>query len=331
MSSRLRYYGLRSLKTVFLLWLVLTVLFVFFRSMPGSFADFMLNAGATEEAVRALEERWGLTDPLHEQYWRYLVNFVTLDAGQSLRTSTPVFEYVAPKILNSLVLAVPAITVGYVVGGSLGSYIGTTRDSVRETGGIVFVTFLGSFPGFFVGIVLILVFSLWLDIFPVSGMLSAEVQRQFAGAPWWRPYLTADFAWHYFLPFVTVFFRTLMAPTLVMRTSIVEVMGQDFSYFQKVSGLPYLRRIRHLGRHAILPLITLYPITVVRSISGLVLIETVFNWPGVGFTLVSAVQARDFPVVQFIFFVVAALVIISNFGIDILYGVIDPRVSVEEH
>ena len=328
--SRARYYAVRSIKTVFLLWLVLTLLFFFFRLMPGDFTDFLIYQGASEDAIRQIEEKWGLNDPLYIQYWRYLTNFVQLDVGTSLQARKPVWEFVKFKLLNTMLLTAPGITIGYILGGIIGSYIGDKRGSRIERGTITVLTFVGAFPGFFTGIVMIIVFGVWLDIFPTGGMMSVETTSQFKDAAWWRPYLTQDFAWHYILPLATIVIRLTFGPTLIMRTSIVEVMGQDFAYYQKVSGLPYVRRLRHLARHAVLPLITLYPVSMVRAVSGLVLIELVFNWPGIGWALVQAVAFRDFPVVQFIFFLAAALVIVSNFGVDILYGVIDPRISVED-
>ena len=97
-----------------------------------------------------------------------------------------------------------------------------------------------------------------------------------------------------------------------------------------MTGLPYVRRVRHLGRHAVLPLMTLFPISIVQAVSGLVLIELVFNWPGLGLTIIEAIRARDFPVIQFVFFVIAALVVVANFAVDIFYSVVDPRITVGE-
>jgi len=124
--------------------------------------------------------------------------------------------------------------------------------------------------------------------------------------------------------------RYLFIPSLIMRTSVVEVMGQDYTEYHRLTGLPTAKRLRHVAKHASLPVITIYPVSLARALGGLVLVETVFNWPGIGFTLVEAVLGRDYPVVQFVFFVVAAFVIISNFLIDLLYGVIDPRIRVED-
>lgn len=328
--SRLRYVTVRSIQTLFLLWLVLTFLFFFFRMMPGSFVDIMLFGGANQETIQAFEAKWGLDDPLYIQYWHYLVNFLNLDMGTSLQFRTPVVEFVQMKIFNTLILAAPGITVGYIIASVLGTVMGNVRGSRFERYGIITLITIGSFPGFFIGIILILIFAVWLNIFPTSGMLSAEVSAQYADAAWWRPYLTKDFALHYALPFTAVVLRFLYAPTMVMRTSVVEVMGQDFNYYNRVTGLPYVNRMRHLARHSILPVITLYPVSMTRAISGLVLLEIVFNWPGIGYALVQAVLSRDFPVVQFVFFVTAAVVIIANFGVDIVYGFIDPRISVGE-
>ena len=328
--SRVRYIGVRTVQTIFLLWLVLTFLFFFFRMMPGSFVDIMLFGGANQETIEAFKTKWGLNDPLYIQYWRYFINFLQLDMGTSLQFRTPVVEFVRVKIFNTLILAGPGITVGYVLGSVLGTVMGNRRGSKLERYGIISLITVGSFPGFFIGIILILIFSVWLNIFPTSGMVSAEVSAQYADAAWWRPYLTKDFAMHYVLPFSAVVLRFLYSPTMVMRTSVVEVMGQDFNYYNRVTGLPYVKRLNHLARHSILPVITLYPVSMTRAISGLVLLEIVFNWPGIGYALVQAVLSRDFPVVQFVFFVTAAVVIISNFAVDIIYGFIDPRISVGE-
>jgi peptide/nickel transport system permease protein len=114
-----------------------------------------------------------------------------------------------------------------------------------------------------------------------------------------------------------------------MRTSVVETLGQDFSFYHRMTGMPKFQRMANIAKHSSLPVITVYPATMTRAIGGLVLIETVFNWPGIGFALVQAVLARDFPVVQFVFIVIAAFVISANFLVDVLYARIDPRVGVE--
>jgi peptide/nickel transport system permease protein len=324
--SKLRYLVKRGLQTVFMLWLVLTFLFFFFRLLPGDFTDLMVFRGASQETVEQFRQNWGLDNPLHVQYINYMENFLQGNFGTSLQFREPVWEYVRMRIFNSFILVAPAVTLAYFVGGVLGGYIGTKRGSKLEKYAIPPLVFLGSIPEFVTAIFLIIIFAGVFGLFPTSGMFSYGLQAQFA--TWWGPYLTVDFLSHYVLPFAAVMMRYAYLPVLIMRTSVVEVKGQDFFFYNKMTGLPGAKRLRHLLKHSSLPLITLYPVSMTRAIGGLVLVETVFNWPGIGYTLVQAVLSRDFPVVQFVFFLVAAWVIIANFAVDLFYGIIDPRVSV---
>jgi len=321
--SRQRYLLKRTLQTVFMLWVVITFLFFFFRLLPGSFLDILTFQGASPETIARLKEKWGLNDPLYVQYGRYLWNMLNADAGISLQYRKPVWEYVRMRIFNSFILIAPAITFSYIVGSLIGAVMGTKRGSWFEKHGLIPILFAGSFPSFFIAIMLIIVFAGWLNIFPTSGIVG--IGQSFD--TWWEPYTSKAFAMHYVLPFTAVVFRYLFLPTLTMRTSVVETLGQDFSFYHRMTGLPKLRRLQHTIKHSSLPVITLYPVSMTRAIGGLVLIETVFNWPGIGYTLVQAVVFRDVPVVQFVFFLVATFVILANFGVDVLYGVIDPRVS----
>lgn len=328
--SRVRYIGLRALYTIILLWLVLTLLFFFFRALPGSYIDVLRSEGASPEAIATYRAAWGLDQPLYVQYLRYMENFVQLDMGQTLQYSIPVWDYVRKRIFNTLVLVLPGLTLGYVIGTTLGTVLGSNRGSRLEQYGVVSLVMVGSLPRFFVAVLAVIVFSIHLGIFPTGGMLSAEGTALYSGGSWWRSYFTADFLHHWILPFSVTVLIGLYPSAMVMRTSVVEVSGQDFMYYNKVSGLPYVNRLIRMAHHAILPVITLYPISLGQAISGLVLIELVFNWPGIGFTLIEAVFARDYPVVQFVFFLTATFVILANFVIDILYGVIDPRITVGE-
>lgn len=326
--NKLRYIGIRTVQTVVLLFLIMTFLFFFFRLMPGEVTDLMVREGASEEAIAAFRSKWGLDEPLYIQYWRYLVNLSHLDLGTSLLYQIPVWEYTRMKIFNSFILVAPGITTGYIIGSIWGAVIGNVGNNKLEEYGIGLAVFVGTFPIFFLGLVAIIIFSLQLGWFPTGSMISVEVSNKFADAPWWRAYLTKDFLIHYALPFAVIALRYSSQPALLMRTSIDEVQGQGFSYYHRITGLPKHRRIKHLIKHASLPVLTFYPLSLSRAVGGLVLIEFVFNWPGIGSALVRAVFSRDFPVIQFIFILVATFIVIGNFLVDILYGVIDPRVSV---
>lgn len=328
--SRARYFIKRTLQTIVLLWLALTLLFLLFRLMPGDYGDILLLGGADPATVAEFRETWGLDDPLYVQYIRYLTNFVLLDAGVSIQTQEPVWEYVRIKIFNTFILVAPAITFAYLLGALLGAFAGWRRGGRFERHLPVPLLFVGAIPEFFMAMLMIIIFAGMLDWFPISGMIDPVLSTQLEGASWWRIYTTKTFAMHYILPFTTVVLRFLFLPSLIMRTSVVEILGQDFVFYQRVAGLPKSHRLRTISKHSSLPVITMYPISMARAIGGLVLIETVFNWPGMGYALVQAVLARDFATVQFVFFAIAAFVIVANYVVDILYGVIDPRVSIDE-
>ena len=326
--SRARFFVVRSIQTVFLLWVAFTGLFFFFRFMPGDFTNLMLAEGANPDAVAEFEERWGLNDPLYVQYWRYFMNILSGDAGMSIQFRRPVWDMVNTRIFNSFILIAPGITFAYLLGSIYGSIVGTKRGSKLEEYGILPLIFVGSVPAFVTSIILVIIFSSWLNLFPTSGMISPGRQAEFAQLEWYQRYLSLEFIWHFILPFTAVMFRYLYLPTMIMRTSIVEVMGQGFAFFHRITGISKRRQLAHLARHASLPVITVYPISMTRALGGLVLIEVVFNWPGIGNTLVNAVMVRDLPIIQFVFFLVAAYIILANFVVDIVYGIIDPRVSV---
>ncbi|MDG5821400.1 ABC transporter permease [Natronococcus sp. A-GB7] len=323
-----RYFVVRFVQTFVVLWLVLTGLFLLFRLMPGDFTAQMAVAGASPEALEEIRDQWGLNDPLYVQYWSYLVNFVQLDMGESAIYRQDVWQLTKMRIFNTFILVAPAITLTYVLGSVIGTVAGRKRGTNLEKFGIVPVIAAGSFPSFFIAIVFIIVFASWMGLFPTSGMLSPGVSGEYD--TWWGPYLSGNFAHHYVLPFAAVICRYLFIPSMIMRTSVIEVMDKGHTQYHRLTGLSSVQRFRHTAKHASLPLITLYPVSMARALGGLVLIETVFNWPGIGWLLVESVLGRDYPVVQFVFFIVAAFVIISNFVVDLVYGTIDPRIRVEE-
>lgn len=328
--SKVRYFVERTIITIGLIYLVASALFIFFRLMPGSFVDFVAQSGASPEQLAALREKWGLNDPLYVQYFRYIQNLLVGDMGTSFRFGRPVVELTSERIITSFILVGPAITTAYILGSIYGALMGTNRGSRLEKYGLIPVTAFGTVPSFFLGILMIIVFASWLNWFPSSGMISPSTRTALgedAGAL--AMYTTKDFWMHYILPFSTIVLRYLYLPSLVMRTSVVEVSGQDFAYYHRIKGLTKGTQLRHIMKHSSLPVITLFPVSMTRAIGGMVLVELVFNWPGVGKFLVDAVLFRDYPVVQFVFFLVAVWVIFGNYIVDLLYGVIDPRVAID--
>lgn len=331
--SRIRYLVRRTLISLGLIMLVATAVFVLFRQMPGSYIDIIAvrsGGSASSEALRALEQKWGVNQPLHVQYIRYLRNLFTGDFGTSFKFGVPVWQLVSRRLFNTFILVAPGIVVGYIIGSMLGALMAWYRGSVGERYGIIIVTILGTLPAFFTGIIMQSIFADALGILPAQGMLSIEATNLFQEnkRPFYHILFISDFWLHFILPFLTIVLRYLYFPALIMRTNMVEVSNEDFVYFHRIKGLSQRTQLSHLTKHASLPVITVFPVSMIQAISGMVLIELVFNWPGIGNLLVTSVLARDFPVIQFIVFLTAVWIIMANYVVDIIYGFIDPRVAI---
>lgn len=325
--NRLRYLLARTAFTAVLIGLVVTFLFFLFRLLPGSFLDLMTVRGVSPESVAAMEEQWGLNDPLHVQYFTYVENLLRGDLGNSIRYRQDVWVLVQTRLLHTFILVAPGITIAYILGSIYGTIAGSDRGSSLEKYGSLLIIFVGSFPSFVLSIFLIIIFASWLNWFPTGGLMDTLLYNELKEIAWWRPYLTEDFLWHYTLPFAAIVLRYMYFPSLLMRTSVIDVANQPFMFYHRITGLPKFRYYRHLAKNASLPVITMYPVSLTQSIGGLVLIETVFNWPGVGNLLVDAVLGRDYPVMMFLFFLIAAFVIIANYVVDVAYSFIDPRLE----
>jgi peptide/nickel transport system permease protein len=327
--SRAKYFVRRTVITIALIYLVASALFIFFRLMPGSYADLLLQQGLSTDQIATLERKWGLNQPLYIQYINYIQNLLTADVGQSFVYGEDVWTLVRPRMINSFILIGPAITTSYLIGALVGSLMGSNRGALLEKYGIIAVSAFKTIPEFFGGIILLTIFASTFNVFPSAGMLSTETSRALSSEPFYAMFATVDFWQHYVLPFTTVMLYFLTLPALIMRTNVVEVLGQDFLYYHRITGLDKSLRLKKLIKHASLPVITLYPVSMTRAIGGMVLVEVVFNWPGIGSLLVESVLSRDYPVVQFVFLVAAIWVIVGNYAVDVLYSVIDPRVTIE--
>jgi peptide/nickel transport system permease protein len=332
--SRIQYLVKRTLLSVVLIFVSVSILFLLFRSLPGDITVLYTQQGASEAAIERIEQKWGLNEPLYIQYINYIANMLSGDVGTSLNYGEDVWQLTKWRLLNSFVLVGPAITAAYVCGAGLGGVLGNSRGSKLERWGIVGVIFVGALPAFFTAILLIVVFGELLNWFPISGMVSTETLRALGRSTEnvtpIDMYQTTDFWWHYVLPFTAIFMRYLYVPTLVMRTNVVEIFDEGFMNYHRLTGISPQREIRKLMKHSSLPVITLYPVSMTRAIGGVVLVEVVFNWPGIGNLLVGSVLARDYPVIQFVFFLIVVWVVFANFAVDVLYGFIDPRVSIGE-
>jgi peptide/nickel transport system permease protein len=320
----LRSYILRRLVLLlFVIVAVLTILFVLFKLLPGNPLSVFLDSNFPEEMIQRQKRLWGLDDPIWVQYVRYMWNMLTFDFGTSFFQMTPVRGIVIEKLLHTGAMIVPSVVLSVVLGALLGSWLGWRRGSRREGAAVVGLLALRSTPSFFVGIIVLMIFSYQLGWFPPGGMVSIGGHQE----SFWATIASADFVHHLILPCVVLMTREITSPALLLRSTMLEVKGSDFLDILRAKGLPERRIIVHATRNALLPLVTDVAVMMGFLFQGQVLLEIIFAWPGVGRELVNALNDLDYPVAQACFFVMALIILVFNFVADILYSFIDPRVT----
>jgi len=300
------------------------MLFCLFRIMPGDPTVLMLHGDLRVEDRQYFLARWGLNQPMYKQYVIYVKNFLMGDYGGSFYYNKPVIDVLGEKIVNSVVLMGTSIVIAIFLGGLLGALFGWRRSGWMEKIGITGALVLRSMPIYWMGILILSAFSFWLGWFPGRGMHSLT----FSAKSFLANYFSLDFLKHLVLPLLCAIFSYLSDPLMIMRSSILEVYGEDFIEMAKAKGLKEWEvMIKHGMRNAILPLITYTSLLVGFAFGGQLLLEIVFSWPGIGREMVLAVSHQDYPVCQASFFLTAMVVIVMNLVIDILYVYLDPRIA----
>lgn len=301
----LRFALVRLLRGIVTLWLVVTTVFVVLR-LSGDPAQAMLSDEATPAQIENFRRRFGLDRPIPVQYARYLLNLTRGDFGDSLSERRPVTDLIAARVGATLQLGATAIAIAVLCGLPAGILAALWRNSLWDRA-LMGLAFVGqSAPNFFIGIVLILLFSLQLRLLPSSGRGS------------WQ---------HLILPAFTLATGLLAALARMTRSSLLEVIRQDYVRVARAKGLSERRVIwRHCLRNAAAPVVTIFGLSIGGVIGGAAIVETVFAWPGIGRLAVNAISIRDYPVIQCIVLMVALSVVAVNFLVDIAYGLLDPRV-----
>jgi peptide/nickel transport system permease protein len=321
----MKAYILRRLgQTAIVLFAVLALMWVLFRLIPGDPTTMYVSGRLTPEEIASLRKLWGLDAPLYLQFIRYCFNLLKGNLGMSFSYREPVVTLTLPRLLNTLVLMAPAMIMGMIVGTLLGSYLGWRRGTKREKVGITLSFLLRSFPVYLIGILAIMIFSYHLGWFPLGGMRTIG----FFPSSWIEKAL--GFGHHLVLPVAVALLYFMGDVVVIARTSILELIGEEFLEFAKARGLPDSKVRRMAMRNAIIPVVTYSTIMVGFALGGQVLLEVVFSWPGVGALLVESVTKHDYPVAQAGFFIMAVGVIGSNLIVDLLYGYLDPRITYDQ-
>lgn len=301
-------------------------MFALFRIVPGDPAAMLIDPKMTAEAKQNLRASYGLDKPILAQYGIYLKDVTRGDFGHSFWYGRPVFDVLLEKLPNTILLFTTATVLAWLVGFTLGKRIGWERGSRLEyiltIAGLFFYTIF--VPWF--GLMMIMLFSKHLNLFPIGGMLTPELWLNREHETTFR--LGLDVLHHLILPVFTLTLLGFAGSMLLTKNSMLEVLAEDYVLTARAKGLPdRIIRDRHVARNALLPVVTAVTLSLSFSMSGGVLTEFTFSWPGLGAELVAASLNYDYPLAQAAFLSLAAVVLFGNLVADVLYAYLDPRIQ----
>jgi peptide/nickel transport system permease protein len=290
--------------------LLLSVTIFLFVRLTGDPATLLTEPGASEDDIAAIHQKFGLDRPLWVQYVLFIKHMLQGDFGQSFYYQTPVLELYLDRLPNSLLLALVAMAFSLLLGIPSGILAAVRVGRFWDSAGKLFALLGLSLPSFFVGLLLILVFSVYLRWLPSSG---------------------AGGVLHILMPAFALGWYFAAAHMRLTRSSMLEVLGSEYVKLARLKGLPESLVIaKHAFKNALIPVVTLAGINLVLMINVAVVVETVFAWPGIGRLLYEGISFRDFPVVQGIVVMGGAMIVAANLLVDVVYGVIDPRIRLEK-
>ena len=285
---------------------VYTVAFLLMRVLPGDAARFLLGFRGNAEALEALRTRMHLNDPILTQYTSFLTNILRGDLGNSYLTGEPVTEMIGRAIPVTLQLAVVAMLIALLIGVPLGVLSALRKDFLIDNSTRILAVLGASVPTFWLGIQLQVVFGLNLKWFPISGV---------------------GFDLHIVLPGAALAVSTLALMLRMTRSSLLEEMNQDYVRTARSKGLRSRQVIwGHALRNALLPIVTVWGLSLADLLTGALLVEVIFSWPGLGRLLVQSISTRDYPLLQANIIILAMVYAGANLLVDILYTFIDPRI-----
>jgi len=300
-----RFIIIRLLQSVIALIGIAMLIFVLVR-VSGDPALMLATATSTEEDIQQIRVNLGLDKSIPEQFWIFVTDVVKGDLGESLFKKKPVTEMIAAALPNSIKLILPSWVLA-MLGAFLLGVLGATRRDGFLDNGVKFIAILGqALPGFWVAIVAVFIFSVTWQLLPTSGLGGID---------------------HYVLPVFTLAFFLLPGMMRLVRSSMLDVLDSEYIKLARIKGLPERMIIwKHALRNSLIAPLTVAGVLFAMLITGAVVIETVFSWPGIGFIVVEGVLARDFPLVQAITIMVAVFVLGINLLVDISYAYIDPQI-----
>lgn len=304
---------------------IVVVNFFLIRLAPGDAAQVLAgeSGAATEEYMRQIREQFGLDQPLWIQFVNYMANLLMFDLGYSFRHNREISELILDRLGATVLLMSASMVLSIGFGILLGAIAAIKERTLIGNAIMILAIVTYATPLFWVGLMLIIVFSLNLGWFPTSGIATI-------GAPLHGLDYVLDVAHHLVLPAVALSFFYMALYTRLMRASMVETLGQDFIKTARAKGLSDRKIVlRHALRNAIIPVLTMAGVQVSALLGGSVIIESVFGWPGLGLLAYEALFARDLNLLLGIFFLSSILVVVTNAIVDVIYTLVDPRIRLK--
>ncbi len=319
----LPYITRRLLQGALVIFLISVITFAVMRLMPGDPVYLLLGEGEiriSQEQIDAIKTKWGLDRPYYEQYLVWAWNLLRGDFGDSLiRTGVPVRDMIFEAIPVTAIINIIALFISLAIAIPAGIWAGVKRNSAFDYATAVGSTLGVSLPNFWLGLMLIVLFVLyipqWFGDIPLIGKIPPFGLRTWQG---------------YILPVLVLTTEQLAVVTRVMRAATIEAMGQDYVRTAYAKGLArYVVITRHAVRNALLPVVTVIGFRIAFILSGTIVVETVFAIPGIGRLFTDSVFRLDYQVVQSLVVVLAVLVVLVNLLTDLTYAIIDPRIRIE--
>jgi len=314
------------------------IVFMLMHLAPGDPIELMIGEAGhvTKEEIEALRREYGLDKPLHEQFAAFLLNALRGDFGRSFSEQQPVISLIKSRLPATVELSLASFLIAVVISIPLGVLSAVYRDSIFDR--IVTLLSLGgiSFPSFYLGLILILIFGVGLEVLPISGRstFGAEPHR-ITGLYLLDSLITLDVRAllssirHLILPAITLGGIAVAVTVRMIRANMLEVLEQDYIRTARAKGLPEWKVVmKHALKNALIPTVSVLGLQIGVLLSGNMIVETVFSWPGLGSLAVNGIYARDYPLVQGIVMVYAATYVLVNLAVDILYIWLNPRVEV---
>ena len=322
----------RTIQIIITLLVIMTLIYALLEALPAKpYQLLMQSPGMTPQQKETMIKQMGYDKTVWERYWIYMGNMLTFNFGRSFMQGTPVttllfggynpktHNYEYGRLWNTLILFGLATILSYVVGYYVGTIIAWKRGSIADSGTVVTSLIFYNMPSFWLGLIFIWIFSFQLGWFPL------------ASNEWMKyGYFSIAYVKALTLPLIVLLLISLAGTTLLMRTSMLDVMGEEYIVTAKAKGLSEKTVLyKHAARNALLPLVTSFVLALAFTVAGGVITEEVFTYPGMGLLYISALMQLDLPVVYATLYLITLLVLIGNFIADLLYGVLDPRVRIQ--